>query len=67
MTDFTTITTIAKNFDIEKTITENQSIRADNKVLVIIGLSASIIIIGMSIYYANEQYKHQKKYTVSKQ
>ncbi len=67
MTDFTTITTIAKNFDIEKTIIENQSIRADNKVLVIIGLSAAIIIIGMSIYYANEQYKHQKKYTVSKQ
>ena len=67
MTDFTTITTIAKNFDIEKTIIENQSIRADNKVLVIIGLSAAIIIIGMSIYYANEQYKPQKKYTVSKQ
>jgi len=67
MTDFTTITTIAKNFDIEKTITENKSIKADNKVLVIIGISAAAIIIGLSIYYANEQYKHQKKYTFIQQ
>ena len=65
MTDFTTITTMAKNFDFEKTITENESIRADNKLLVIIGISAAAFIIGLSIYYANEEYMHQKKYTVS--
>jgi hypothetical protein len=66
MIDFRHTTTVHKNFDFEKTITENKSIRADNKVLVIIGISAAAIIIGLCIYYANEEYKHQKKYTVSK-
>jgi hypothetical protein len=65
MIDFRHTTTVHKNFDLEKTITENESIRADNKLLVIIGISAAAFIIGLSIYYANEEYKHQKKYTVS--
>ena len=62
MTDFTTITTIAKNFDIEKTLTENQSIREDNNALASIGISAAFIILGIAIYLANEEYKDRQKY-----
>lgn len=67
MIDFRHTTTIHKNFDLEETLAQNKSIQADNKVLVILGISAAVLLIGISIYFANEQYKQQNKYTVSKQ
>ena len=48
---------------IEKTLTENQSIREDNNALAIIGISAAFIILGIAIYLANEEYKDRQKYS----
>lgn len=64
MTDFTTITTVNKNLDFEKMITENQSLRKNNEVLVLMVISTVVLFTSLYIYIINEQDKDQNKYKV---
>lgn len=57
MTDFTTTTTIDKNFDFEKISSENHSIRKNNTLIILI---AAVLAVGFTFYNIREQYKSQK-------
>lgn len=59
MEDFRKLTIIDKNFSIENTITENNSIRSKNTILALIGISAGIIMIGIAFYLAQDEYKRK--------
>lgn len=64
MTDFTTITTVKKNWDFEKTAMENHSLRENNEVLVIIAISTVVLVASLYFYIISEQDKNQNKYSV---
>lgn len=62
MVDFRYVTTIPKNFDIERTLAENQRVQSNNEMLVFIGITTAVIVIGLAIYVANEHHKERVKY-----
>lgn len=62
MIDFRNYTTVPKNFDYERTLAENHRLKSNNEMLVFIGITAAVIVIGLTIYVANEQHKQTLKY-----
>ncbi len=62
MIDFRTYTTVPKNFDYEKTLAENHRLKSNNEMIVFIGITAAVIVIGFTIYVANEQHQERIKY-----
>lgn len=60
MEDFRNFTIVEKNFELENTLAENHLIRSNNNVLVLVGVLAGCVIVGMAIYYANQEYKRNK-------
>jgi hypothetical protein len=64
MVDFRNHTTVPKNFDLEKTLVENHRVQTNNEVLIYIGISAIILVIGLAIYNTLEQRKNQIKYGI---
>lgn len=64
MIDFRQTTTVPKNFDIEKVLTENHNVQVDNNVLVVIGITTAVLVIGLSIYIAKEEAKKHNKFRI---
>jgi lipoate-protein ligase A len=62
MIDFRNYTTVPKNFDYERTLAENHRLKSNNEMLVFIGITAAVIVIGFTIYVANEQHQERIKY-----
>jgi lipoate-protein ligase A len=62
MIDFRNYTTVPKNFDFERTLAENHRLKSNNEMLVFIGITAAVIVIGFTIYVANEQHQEKIKY-----
>ncbi len=65
MEDFRNFTIIEKNFELENTLAENHLIRSKNDVLVVVGVLAGCVIMGMAFYYANQEYNRTKKYSTA--
>ncbi len=64
MIDFRQTTTVPKNFDIEKVLTENHNVQVDNNVLVVIGITTAVLVIALSIYIAKEEAKKHNKFRI---
>lgn len=62
MIDFRNYTTVPKNFDYERTLAENHRLKSNNEMIVFISITAAVIVIGLTIYVANEQYQERIKY-----
>jgi hypothetical protein len=62
MIDFRTYTTVPKNFDYERTLTENYRLKSNNEILIFLGITAAILVVGLTIYVANEQRQEKLKY-----
>ena len=62
MIDFRNYTTVPKNFDYERTLAENHRLKSNNEMIVFIGITAAVIVIGFTIYVANEQHQERIKY-----
>ena len=64
MIDIREYTTVPKNFDFELAITENHRVQSNNEMLVVIGITTAVIVIGLTIYVANEQHQERIKYKI---
>lgn len=62
MIDIREYTTVPKNFDFERVITENHRVKSNNDMLVFIGITSAVLVIGLTIYLANEHQKERIKY-----
>jgi type IV secretory pathway TrbD component len=62
MIDFRNYTTVPKNFDFERTLAENYRLKSNNEMLVLTGIIAAVLVIGLTIYIANEQHQEKLKY-----
>jgi hypothetical protein len=62
MIDFRSYTTVPKNFDFERTLAENHRLKSNNEMLILIGITAAVVVIGLTIYIANEQHQEKLKY-----
>ena len=66
MEDFRNITMVNRNINFENTLAENHLIKSKNDVLVLVGVLAGCVIVGMAIYYANREYNRAKKYNTAR-
>ena len=64
MIDIREYTTVPKNFDFELAITENHRVQSNNEMLVFIGITSAVIVIGLTIYVSNELHKEKIKYKI---
>lgn len=64
MIDFRSYTTVPKNFDFERTLAENHRLKSNNEVLNFISVTAAILVIGLTIYVANELHQEKIKYKI---
>ena len=64
MIDIREHTTVPKNFDFERAIAENYRVQSNNEMLVVIGITTAVIVIGLTIYVANEQHQERIKYKI---
>ncbi|MEY3501046.1 MAG: hypothetical protein RL308_2718 [Bacteroidota bacterium] len=64
MIDFRTYTTVPKNFDYERTLAENHRLKSNNEILIFLGITAAILVVGLTIYVANEQRQEKIKYKI---
>jgi hypothetical protein len=62
MIDYSTITTVSKNFNYEQTIAENQTLKQNNQVLLAAGVIVGICFIGVAIYVIREENKNKFYY-----
>lgn len=66
MVDYRNHTTVPKNFELEKTLVENRRVQTNNETLIFIGISTTLIVIGLALYITLEQRKNQIKYGIVK-
>ena len=64
MIDIREHTTVPKNFDFERVIAENHRVQSNYEMLVVIGITTAVIVIGLTIYVANEQHQERIKYKI---
>ena len=64
MIDFRTYSTVPKNFDYERTLNENYRLKSNNEILIFLGITAAILVVGLTIYVANEQRQKKIKYKI---
>jgi type IV secretory pathway TrbD component len=64
MIDFRSYTTVPKNFDFERTLAENYRLKSNNEILVLTGIIAAVLVIGLTIYIANEKHQEKLKYKI---
>lgn len=64
MIDIREYTTVPKNFDFERTLGENHRLQSNNEMLVFVGITTAVIVIGLAIYVANEQHNERIKYRI---
>lgn len=64
MIDFRNYTTVPKNFDFERTLAENHRLKSNNEILIFLGITAAIVVVGLTIYVANEQRQEKIKYKI---
>ena len=62
MIDFRSYTTVPKNFDYERTLAENHRLKSNNEILIFIGITAAILVVGLTMYVADEQRQEKLKY-----
>jgi hypothetical protein len=64
MIDFRSYTVVPKNFDFERTLAENHRLKSNNEILIFLGITAAILVVGLTIYVANEQRQEKIKYKI---
>lgn len=65
MIDFRSYTTVPKNFELEKALAENYKVQTNNEIIIFIGIT-TVVVLGLSLYIANEQYNDKiKKLNIS--
>ena len=62
MVDIRTFKVVERDFNLDQTISENETLRHNNKILLATGVVVGICFLGVAVYLINEEMQHRKYY-----
>lgn len=62
MIDIKEFKIVDRNFNLDQTISENETLRHNNKILLATGVVFGICFLGVAVYLINEEMQHRKYY-----
>jgi hypothetical protein len=62
MVDISSFKVVDRDFNLDNTIAENETLKHNNKLLLTTGLLVGICLLGVTIYVINEERKWKKYY-----
>ena len=62
MVDIRTFKVVDRDFNLDQTMAENETLRNNNKILLATGVVVGICFLGVAVYLINEEMQHRKYY-----
>lgn len=62
MVDIKEFKIVDRNFNLDQTIAENESLKYNNKILLATGVVVGICFLGVAVYLINEEIQQRKYY-----
>jgi hypothetical protein len=60
MVDIRTFKVVDRDFNLDQTMAENETLRQNNKILLATGVVVGICFLGVAVYLINEEMQHRK-------
>lgn len=62
MVDIRTFKVVERDFNLDQTIAENETLKHNNKILLATGVAIGICFLGVAVYLINEEIQNRKYY-----